>query len=334
MNAADTPRISVCVPLYGVEAFVGTCAESLFSQRDADRAEFLFVDDASPDASVARLERVAARYPALAGRIRILHHPTNRGLAAARRTALAAARGEWVLHVDSDDRLLPDALARLLEAADRHPGADIVYGGYLETPDPETPGGRIVPVPDWGRDRILRELVAQTYRIPNRIWGLLIRRSLYRGMEEAGVDFAEDYAVTPRLIHAARAVVVLPEPLYAYRTTRDGSYMKRLDDRAARQYVAAQQAVVRYLRRQREWPALRDAAALGRLNIGKWILKRGLDLRRYEAALFEGDPRPRLAEHRLYRAALRSGSATLARLAGLLANALFARRAPQNPLRP
>lgn len=334
MNAADTPCISVCVPLYGVEAFVGTCAESLFSQRGADRAEFLFVDDASPDASVARLEQVAARYPALAGRIRILRHPANRGLAAARSTALAAARGEWVLHVDSDDRLLPDALARLTEAADRRPDADIVCGGYLETPDPETPGGRVVAVPDWGRDRILRELVAQTYRIPNRIWGLLIRRSLYRGMEEAGVDFAEDYAVTPRLIHAARTVVVLPEPLYAYRTARDGSYMKRLDDSAARQYVAAQQTVVRYLRRQREWPALRDAAALGRLNIGKWILKRGLDLHPHEAALFEGDPRPRLAEHRLYRAALRTGSATLARLAGLPANALFALRTPKNPPRP
>lgn len=319
MSCSDDILVSVLVPVYGVEPFIEACARSLFGQERAREAEFVFVDDASPDASVARLEALRVLFPEL--RVRVLHHDRNRGLAAARRTALAAARGEWVLHVDSDDMLLPGALARLLEEAERRPDADLVYGGYAWSPAPGTEAAHPVPMPRWDRGRILREMVAQTYRVDNRTWGVLIRRRLYAGAEPVeGIDFAEDYAVMPRLLLAARAVGVVPQPLYLYRAARDGSYMKRLDARAARQYVAAQSVVSAALRGSAEWERLRDAAMLGRLNIEKWIRKRGLRVDEYDAQLFADGYRPRRWLHRLYAALLRRGALPWVRLAGLAAN--------------
>lgn len=118
-NPRHVPDLSVLVPVYGVERYIADCARSLFAQRDVD-AEFVFVDDASPDGSVDRLREVMAEYPTVGERVRILRHAHNRGVGAARRTAIEAARGTYICFVDSDDVLSDDrALAQLSEEARR-----------------------------------------------------------------------------------------------------------------------------------------------------------------------------------------------------------------------
>ena len=323
MNADPAIRLSVLVPVYGVEPYIAACARSLFGQSVREGVEFLFVDDASPDGSIAVLERVVKEFPQRQTQIRILHHATNRGLAAARRTAIDAARGEWLLHVDSDDMLLPGALEKLLAAAGTHPGADLIYAGYVATENPAVAPmrGKRVNMPQWNRERILHTLLAQTHRINNRLWGMLIRRSLFTAngiYPVEGINFAEDYAVTPRLVHAAREVAVIPDTLYAYREAREGSYMKRLDDRAAAQYVAANRAVEAYMKAQPDYATYRNSIVLGRLNIEKWILLRGLQPAKYDPQLFADGDRPRKVSHRLYAAAIRSGIRPLARLLGMI----------------
>ena len=326
MTSDHTIRLSILVPVYGVERWIATCARSLFEQTLWEGVEFIFVDDASPDCSIEVLGRVLAEYPARVAQTRILRHPANRGLAAARRTAIDAARGEWLLHVDSDDLLVADAAARLVAAAGEHPGADLVFGGYYAAADPahDTARQRLkVRPPRWSRERWLRTLVAQSHRIANRTWGVLIRRSLCteHGIYPVeGINFAEDYAVMPRLVHAARSIVTVRAPLYGYRMARDGSYMRRLDDRAAAQYVAANRVVTDYLKGAADYEALRPSVVLGRLNIEKWILKRGLAPEEYDARLFCDGDRPRRPLHRLYAAAIESGTPLLARLAGFVAN--------------
>lgn len=325
MNADRSPRISVLVPVYGVEKYITDCARSLFSQSMWEGVEFIFVDDASPDASIETLGRVLADYPARTRQVHILRHPVNRGLAAARRTAIDGARGAWLLHVDSDDVLCPGALAELLAAADAAPKADLVFGGYYAADDPADPAARrlVVRPPRPDRARLLRILTAQSHRIANRTWGILIRRTLCteQGIYPVeGINFAEDYAVMPRLVHAARSIAVVRHAVYGYRLASDGSYMKRLDDRAAAQYVAANRVVTDYLKGQPDYPTLRDSVILGRLNIQKWILKRGLRPDDYDARLFYDGDRPHRPLHRLYAAAIDSGTPLLARLAGLAAN--------------
>lgn len=320
-DARTSPLVSVLVPVYGVERYIAGCARSLFAQRDAD-AEFLFVDDASTDRSIDRLYEAMAEYPAVEGRVRILRHERNRGLAAARRTAIEAARGRWILHVDSDDLLCDDrALASLSNEAARS-GADLVFGGYRElSPD----GSGTTRRPKGDRAAVLASLLRQDYRTANRIWGILIRRSLHErcGLWPVeGLNFAEDYALLPRLVHRAARIAVVGRPLYAYRTVSAGSYMSSLTRRSADDYVAANAVVTDYLRTQPDFERWRADLMLGKLNIAKWILKRGLPPADYRARLFAPGDAPVGISQRLYAAALRSGRLPLVRLVAAAVNAL------------
>lgn len=328
-------RISVLVPVYGVERFVGRCARSLFAQTLHEGVEFLFVDDASPDASLARLEAALAGYPGRRTQVRILHHDRNRGLAAARATALAAAQGEYVLHVDSDDYLCrPDALALLLAEA-RRTGADLVTGRYrCVTGDTDagegsgepfgpTAGPACGPRPGTSREELLRHLLAQDFRVANRIWGLLIRRTLYTDNDirpPEAIHFAEDYATLPRLVYCARTVTAIEEALYAYRTDNAASYMRRLDRRAAEQYVAANRTVSDFMRRQPDYARWEEAVIRGKLNVEKWILKRGLRPADFHADLFADGYAPHRPTLRLYAALLHRGWLRAAQGVGWLLN--------------
>ena len=103
------PTVSVAVPVYAVERYIDRCARSLFEQT-YDALEFVFVDDVSPDASIEILSSLVKEYPARAAAVKMVRHPVNRGLSAARNTALEHCAGEFITHVDSDDYLEPDAI--------------------------------------------------------------------------------------------------------------------------------------------------------------------------------------------------------------------------------
>ena len=96
--------ISVIVPIYKVEAFLHRCVDSILAQTFAD-FDLVLVDDGSPDGCGAICDDYAARD----SRVRVIHQK-NQGQAAARNHALAAAKGDWVCFVDSDDAVHPQML--------------------------------------------------------------------------------------------------------------------------------------------------------------------------------------------------------------------------------
>lgn len=102
------------VPIYGVEKYIERCARSLFEQT-YENLEYIFVDDCTPDKSIEILERVMEDYPNRKEQVRIIRHEHNRGLAAARNTALDAATSPFITHVDSDDYLSLDAIRLFVE---------------------------------------------------------------------------------------------------------------------------------------------------------------------------------------------------------------------------
>ena len=95
------PEISVIVPVYKAEAYLHACIDSILSQTFSG-FELILVDDGSPDNCGAICDDYAARD----SRVRVIHQE-NQGQAAARNRALAAAKGEWVCFVDSDDAVHP-----------------------------------------------------------------------------------------------------------------------------------------------------------------------------------------------------------------------------------
>lgn len=93
-----TPLVSVVVPVYNVEKYLGQCLDSLVHQ-SLPNIEIIAVNDASTDKSAAVLKHYESEFPNL----RVIHHERNRGLSATRNTGLATARGKYITFVDGDD---------------------------------------------------------------------------------------------------------------------------------------------------------------------------------------------------------------------------------------
>src|SRR5215210_2105808 len=99
-GSAGTPLVSVIIPCYNQAHFLGEAIESVLGQ-SYPNFEIVVVDDGSPDDTA----EVAARYP----EVRYICQD-NQGLSAARNTGLGQSEGEYVVFLDADDRLLPEAL--------------------------------------------------------------------------------------------------------------------------------------------------------------------------------------------------------------------------------
>ena len=97
-------KVSILIPVYGVEKYIKRCAISLFEQTYSN-LEFVFVNDSTCDGSIAILNETIKLYPKREQQVKIIHHKKNRGLAASRNTAVEMATGEFLVHVDSDDWL-------------------------------------------------------------------------------------------------------------------------------------------------------------------------------------------------------------------------------------
>ena len=112
-------KVSILVPIYGVEHYIEQCARSLFEQSYSD-IEYIFVNDCTPDSSMDILKQVLSIYPNRKSQVRIIEHEHNQGLGAARLTATKAATGEAVMHVDSDDYITPMAPSKKRVAVEYH----------------------------------------------------------------------------------------------------------------------------------------------------------------------------------------------------------------------
>lgn len=117
-----TPLISVIIPVYNSARWLSRCLESVCGQT-LENIEILCVDDGSSDDSPAILEAYARRDP----RIRLHLQDTNRGVSIARNIGIAAARGEWLSFVDSDDFMLRSFYEDLY-AASTQGASDIIKG--------------------------------------------------------------------------------------------------------------------------------------------------------------------------------------------------------------
>lgn len=116
------PTVSIIVPVYNAEKYLGWCINSILKQSFRD-IEVILADDGSTDGSL----EICRRYAALDSRVRVLALENN-GVSAARNAGMQAARGEFIQFVDSDDVVSPDFTGKLLETL-RFCDADIAICG-------------------------------------------------------------------------------------------------------------------------------------------------------------------------------------------------------------
>lgn len=220
------PQFSIIVPVYNVQNYLAACVKSVAEQPGPRDWECILVDDGSTDSSGQICDVLAAEIPGL----RVLHQQ-NGGLANARNTGLAAAKGEWVLFLDSDDAMAPGLLETLRRELAAHPDFDWFIGKHLEwQPDgtlTEHTGLRLLPGPFDSDDYAAR--LKSLYRAGHwSVWKYCIRRSF---LAESGVKFlpdcvwAEDWPFDLELLIKCERLYFLDVVFTHYRVGRQGSLL-------------------------------------------------------------------------------------------------------------
>ena len=222
--------LSVIIPFYHVEAYIGACLERVARMPAAD-CEVLLVDDCGCDGSA----RIAADYAHRHDNFRVIRREQNGGLSAARNTGLREAQGEYVYFLDSDDLPEPDALMDMARLAKAH-ALDVVKGRFVFFDDltgEETPGPAIVSAGvETGGAMFARQCAGATYE--PMVWQCAYRRAFLEEnhlLMAEGLLFEDELFQAPALLAAARATVT-EQVILRYRQ-RAGSIMKSFSKSAA-----------------------------------------------------------------------------------------------------
>ena len=211
--SSEPYKVSVLVPVYGVERFIEKFTRSIFEQT-YHNLEIIFVDDCTPDRSIKILRDVLNEYPNRTVQTTILRHEHNRGLAAARNTLLYAATGKFVTIVDSDDWIEPDMIDTLV-TKQIETNADIVSANFFENDKTINP--------NYINPNFKNKWDALNYMVclnlHHEVCGRLYQRSLFIANDihwAEGNNICEDLSMTPRLLWYARNVAWVDRSLYHY----------------------------------------------------------------------------------------------------------------------
>ncbi len=243
-------RLSVVIPFFNSHATLGETLQSLRDQSFRD-FEIIVVDDGSTAAEAQ------ACLDALPPTITRLRQP-NRGLPAARNAGMRAARGEFILPLDSDDMLAPSALTQLVLALDTRPDADLAFSWTRR----------------FGEEDGISQMALNPFEqliVNEAPYCMLMRRGLIArtgGYDETMRDGYEDWEFNIRLLALGARAIVLSEPLFLYRVQRTGM----LRAKSWRQHVEIWRSI-----RARNQPlyslrGLRDSWRRGRRERAIWPL--------------------------------------------------------------
>lgn len=214
-------KVSILVPVYGVEKYIERCARSIFEQT-YQNLEIIFVDDCTPDHSIDIVKKVLDDYPNRQEQTRIINHKCNLGLAGSRKTAIDNATGEFVYNLDSDDYIDQDTI-EILVSKQVFTNADIV-SAHLIINENTVNSIYIEPVYH-SKDEMMSHILSQNSN--HELAGRLIRRSLYIDnnlVPLVGQNQGEDWRMTPMLVYYANNIAQVDRFLYHY-VMNENSYV-------------------------------------------------------------------------------------------------------------
>lgn len=269
-------KVSVCVPIYGVEKYIEQCAVSLFEQT-YDNIEYIFVNDCTPDKSIEVLKSVIEKYPERKGQVKIINHERNLGLAGARNTAVEKATGEYIAHVDSDDWIDTNYIQELVDVAVKNE-ADIVRCDVTK----EYPDHSVVRHFKYyaDKERMLQLMVGELDIVSHAIGGAIYKTRLYKDNDikaKVGVNHGEDYSVTPALTLCANKIHHVSKPYYHYRLGNENSYMNNIKIDSLLQLKEANLYLSDFFRRHNALTKYADSIGRGRLSIPLVAMENNLD---------------------------------------------------------
>lgn len=213
--------VSIIVPVYNVEPYLNECLDSLLQQTYRD-IEILLVDDGSTDRSGDICDEYAMRDARI-----VVTHQKNKGLSAARNTALDQARGKYIMFVDSDDYVMADYVSHMVSLMAQEKDADIAIcrfyncyeqkgGTYLQKPCISQPEKYVMS----GMEILPRRFDAMKiyYVVP---WNKIFRREIFAEIRFPEGQVCEDAWVSLDYYRISKKVVCTDEMLYCYRSRSD-----------------------------------------------------------------------------------------------------------------
>lgn len=219
------PKVSVIVPVYGVEKYIERCARSLFEQT-LDDIEYLFIDDCTPDRSIEVLKNVLEEYPQRQSQVIIHRMEKNSGQAAVRKWGMQNASGEYVIHCDSDDWVDTGMYQRLYEKAKKE-DADVVFCDYFAYRNEKCKYVISKNINDPSKSTILKRLLTESSL--NNVWSVIVKKDLFTNIVFPNDNQSEDRTIVIQLCLYAKKISSIALPLYYYRMSNMESISNQRD---------------------------------------------------------------------------------------------------------
>lgn len=215
-------RYSILIPVYNAAPFLRQCLDSVLCQRISDY-EVILVNDGATDASPA----ICAEYVRRDARFRLIHQP-NRGLLMARKAAIAAAQGEYLLFLDADDFWQPNLLETVHPLLLREAPDLLVFNMQFYKDGQRKPFFSSFPdgtrFDEAGKRQFVEHWVCREYL--NEMWRKVVRRSCIHLDDgcyaPVRINYGEDMLQTAYLLHHVRSIYYCDEILYNYRVNPAG----------------------------------------------------------------------------------------------------------------
>lgn len=200
------PKVSVIIPVYNAEPYIGEAIDSILGQTYAD-FELIIVNDCSTDRTADIIRSYQDQ------RITLLHNDVNSGIAATYNKGIDHAAGAYIARMDADDISLPERLQKQVDFLDAHPEIGAVGGAIARFSDQGELGTVVLPVcPKQAKVNLLAN--SSIANPSSMVRGSVVREHQLRC--RSGFDTAEDYDFYSRLIKFTD-ICNLPDLLLRYR---------------------------------------------------------------------------------------------------------------------
>ena len=217
----SNPTISIIIPVYNVENYLEQCLESVVNQT-LENIEIICVDDCSSDTSPEILRKWSKKH----SKVRCIFHKNNCAAAQSRKDGILASTGEYIMFVDADDFLEPNACEAACEAI-KKTGSDMLHFGTIiencgNLPEARIKANQKMVAPNTAgeiRGNLLEACIVKR-RFSFNLWDKIYRGDLWREAIETTEDGvfpkANDLYGMLHFLHRAKTYTAIEKPLYHY----------------------------------------------------------------------------------------------------------------------
>lgn len=211
INLPDNKEIalSIIIPAYNVEKYIYQCLESVFDQKTKYQFEVIVVNDGSTDDTEKIIKQFEEKNMTYIKQ-------NNQGLSAARNHGLNVAQGKYVMFIDSDDVLCPNAINSMMTSiTENH--ADVVVGSYYMFEEQSNTRQECI-----NKNKIITHNSLEAVKNPGYAWGKVYKRKLFEKNRFPVGAWYEDTMICAIIYRLCEKIVVLDKVVYGYRINKDG----------------------------------------------------------------------------------------------------------------